>query len=329
MTGSGAGQGERPPPPDGYGRSAGTRTRWWVPLAKLVLTVAVTWLILRGAGIGLAEAREADWTLVRLRAVPVALSVALLALTFPIAAALWSRILAMFGERRVGVMEGASILVVANLGRYVPGKIAQLAGVAVLARRRGMSGIRATTAAVTAQIINLLAAAAVGGWVALQSGEMAGGLSLVAGLGMVAGLFAFLYFGGVGALLRWALRRSGHTGDLPQPDGRRLLALLPGFLLNWVVYGVAFVLLARGLGVELDFLVGTAAFAAAYFAGYVALFAPGGIGIREGALAAFVAPALGAETGLVLAILQRVWITAVELVAAVAGALVLRRPVAP
>lgn len=328
MTGPDAGKGGQGSASDGESRTPAARKRWWVPLVKLVLTVSLTWLILRGAGITLAEAWAVDWTLVRPRALPIALSVALLALTFFVAAALWSRILVSFGERRVGLAEGAAILVVANLGRYVPGKIAQLAGVAVLARRRGMSGVRATAAAVTAQIINLLAAAAVAGWVAVQSVGTAQGRNMVAGLAIVAGLAAFLHFGGAGVLLRWALRRSGHDEDLPYPDGRRLLILLPGYLFNWVVYGIAFVLLGRGLGMELGFLAGITAFAAAYFAGYVALFAPAGIGIRESTLAAFVAPVLGTEAGWVLAALQRVWITAVELLGAAAGALALRRPVA-
>ncbi|MYJ17677.1 MAG: hypothetical protein F4106_06470 [Gemmatimonadetes bacterium] len=157
---------------------------------------------------------------------------------------------------------------------------------------------------------------------AVQSVGTAQGRNMVAGLVIVVGLAAFLHFGGAGVLLRWALRRSGHDEDLPHPDGRRLLILLPGYLFNWVAYGIAFVLLGRGLGMELGF-------AAAYFAGYVALFAPAGIGIRESTLAAFVAPVLGTEAGWVLAALQRVWITAVELLGAAAGALVLRRPVAP
>ena len=329
MTGPDTGKGRQAPAPDGESRIPPARKRWWLPFVKLVLTVGVTWLILRGAGITLAEAWAVDWTLVRLQAVPIALSVALLAFTFMVAAALWSRILVTFGERRIGLAEGAAILVVANLGRYVPGKIAQLAGVAVLAHRRGISAVRATAAAVTAQIINLLAAAAVGGWVAVQSVETTQGRGLVVGLAIVAGLAAFLHFGGVGVLLRWALKRSGHDEDLPHPDGRRLLMLLPGYLLNWIVYGVAFVLLGRGLGMELGFLAGITAFAAAYFAGYVALFAPAGIGVRESTLAAFVAPVLGTEAGWALAALQRVWITAVELVGAAAGALVLRRSVAP
>ena len=327
MTGPDAGKGGRAPAPDAESRTPETRKRWWVPLVKLVLTVAVTWLILRGAGIRLGEAWTVDWTLVAPSAPLLALSVFLLLVTFGITSVLWSRILEELGERGIGAVEGAAILLIANLGRYVPGKIVQLAGVAVLARRRGLSGVRATAAAITAQMINLLGAAAVGGWVALWSTDLSGGRSLLVGLAIVAGLAAFLYFGGVGVLVRWVLRRGKPTGELPRPDGRRLLFLLPGYIVNWAVFGAAFVCLGRGLGLELGFWAGTTAFAAAYFVGYVFLFAPAGIGIRESAMVVLLTPVLGADPSLVLAALQRVWITAVELIGAAAGAFVLRGPI--
>ena len=306
--------------------AAAARKRWWVPLVKLVLTVGVTWLILWGAGIRLAEVGTVNWTLVRLDVPYLVLSVALLFVTFGIAAVLWSRNLVEFGERRVGVVEGAAILLIANLGRYVPGKILALAGVAVLARRRGMSGVRATGAAVTAQMVNLLGAAAVGGWVVLWWAEASEVWLVAGGLAIVAGLVGFLYLGGAGALLRWALRRSGHVGELPDASGRSLLRLLPGYILNWVVHGAAFVCLSRGLGLDTGFGIGITAFPAAYFVGYIIMIAPGGIGIREGALTALLAPKiLGSEAALILSALQRVWITAAELLGAAVGAFVLRR----
>ena len=313
-------------PGEGVKGVPATRTRWWVPLVKLVLTVAVTWLILRGAGVRLAEVGTVDWALVQLDVPFLVLSVALLFVTFGLAAALWSRNLVEFGERGVGVAEGAAILLVANLGRYVPGKVLALAGVAVLARRRGMSGVRATAAAVTAQMVNLLGAAAVGGWVVVWSAGFSEAWQVAAGIAIVAGLVGFLYFAGAGALLRWVLQRSGHTGDLPDPSGRSLLRLLPGYIVNWLVHGAAFVCLSRGLGLDVGFGVGTTAFAAAYFAGYVAMFAPAGFGIRESLLVGLFTPILGLETSVILAALQRVWITAAELLGAAAGAFMLRRP---
>jgi len=319
-------------PETGAGREKGGAAaprRWWVAPAKLVLTLGVTWLILRVAGIGLAELGAVDWTLVRSRPLLLVFSVALLFGTFLIAAALWWRILVVFGEAGIGVADAAAILLVANLGRYVPGKVLQLVGVAVLARRRGLSPVRATASAVTAQMLNLMGAAAVGGWVAVSGADPSGGPRVVLGLATLLALAAFLYFGGAGVLLDWILRRTGHGGDWPRLDGRRLLVLLPGYVLNWVAHGAAFVCLSRGLGLELGFWAGTAAFAAAYFVGYVMIFAPAGIGVREGAIVTFIAPILGGEAAVVLAALQRVWITAAELAGAAIGAFVLRSPVAP
>ena len=303
-----------------------TRKRWWVPLVKLLLTVGVTWLILRGAGIRLSEVWAVDWTLVRLDVPYLVLSVALLVMNFGIASVLWSRNLVAFGERAVGVGEGAAILLIANLGRYVPGKILALAGVAVIARRRGLSGVRATAAAITAQMLNLLAAAVVGAWVAVWSAGLSETWRIVAGVAIVAGLAAFLFLGGAGASLHWVLRRCGHDGELPDSGGRGLLRLLPGYVVFWLVVGGAFACLARGLGMDIGFGVGTTAFAAAYFAGYVFLFAPAGFGIREGSLIGLFTPVIGIEASVVLSALQRVWITAAEIVGAGVGAIVLRRP---
>lgn len=316
-------------PVEGGKRDPGGRKRWWVAPLKLALTIGVTWLILRGAGVRLSEVGTVDWGLVRLNVPYLVLSVALLFVTFAVTAVLWSRNLVEFGERGVGVAEGAVILLIANLGRYVPGKILALAGVAVLARRRGISGVRATGAAVTAQMVNLLGAAAVGGWVVVWSAGLSEAWQIGVGVGMVAALAGFLYFGGAGALVRWVLRRSGHGEDLPDPSGRGLLRLLPGYVLNWLILGAAFVCLGRGLGMDIGFGMGITAFAAAYFAGYLAVFAPAGLGVRESSLVGLLTPILGLEASVILSGLQRVWITAAELVGAGAGAFVLRRPAMP
>ncbi len=316
-------------PTGGGQRDPAGRRRWWVAPVKLILTVGVTWLILRGAGVRLSEVGAVDWGMVRLNVPYLALSVALLFVTFGITAVLWSRNLVEFGERRVGVIEGAAVLLIANLGRYVPGKILALAGVAVLARRRGISGVRATAAAVTAQMVNLLGAAAVGGWVAVWSAGLSEAWQIAIGVGMVAALAGFLYFGGAGALVRWVLRRGGHGDDLPHPSGRSLLRLLPGYMINWLVLGAAFTCLGRGLGMNIGFGIGITAFAAAYFAGYLAFFTPAGLGVRESSLVGLLTPILGLEASVILSGLQRVWITAAELLGAGTGAFVLRRPVLP
>ena len=299
--------------------------RWWALPLKLVLAAAITWLILRGAGMTLAEAWAVDWSVLSLNVPFLALSLALLLLTFVIPAWLWSRVLVAFGESPVPVVQGTAMLLVANLGRYVPGKVVQVAGLAVLARRAGLSAVRATGAAIVAQILNLIGAAILGGWVAYGVDGSTGVGGLAVGLGAVLAMGAFLYFGGAEALLRWILRRVGHVGELPEAAGRDLLRWVPGYVLNWLVFGAAFACLGTGLGLPIPFGSATTAFAAAYFAGYISML-PAGIGVREGSLVFLLTPLLGPDGALVLAALQRVWTTTAELAAAVVGAWILRKP---
>jgi hypothetical protein len=60
------------------------------------------------------------------------------------------------------------------------------------------------------------------------------------------------------------------------------------------------------------------AFAAAYVLGYLALFAPAGLGVREGFLVAFLTPTLGAGGAALAAVTSRVWTTVVEVIPAAA-----------
>jgi hypothetical protein len=70
-------------------------------------------------------------------------------------------------------------------------------------------------------------------------------------------------------------------------------------------------------GMALDPLLGLSVFPAAYLLGYLALFAPAGVGVREGFLIAFLHPILG-PVGAFLAVAARLWTTLVELVPALA-----------
>jgi hypothetical protein len=63
-------------------------------------------------------------------------------------------------------------------------------------------------------------------------------------------------------------------------------------------------------------LLAAGTFVGSYVAGLVAVFAPGGIIVREAALVAVLSPAIGGETALLLAVASRLWLVALELVTA-------------
>ncbi len=300
-------------------------------LLKLVGTGAITWLILRGiVGVSLADVGAVEWRGVVDTDIPLlALSVALLLVAFSLGAWFWSRLLVDFGGPAIPLPTVASMVFVSNMGRYVPGKILHLAGLVLLVRRRGISGTLAVGSAVAGQILHLLGAAFVGGWTASRLARVPPGWSIAAGVALFLGLAAFVRFGGLQSILAWTLRRRGEPGEPTSPEGKRLLRWLSAYTSNWFVYGLAFFFLGRGLGMEVPFSTAVTAFAGAYFLGYISIFAPAGAGVREASLAAFLVPTLGMEGSVVLAVAQRIWITAVELAGAAAGVILLRKPRLP
>jgi uncharacterized membrane protein YbhN (UPF0104 family) len=98
-------------------------------------------------------------------------------------------------------------------------------------------------------------------------------------------------------------------------------------LTSWIAYGMAFWMLAKGIFGDTDLSVfqATGVFAAGYIVGLLALFAPGGVGVRELVFVALLAPVLGSGGALALSIAARLLLTATEAIAALGVLFVDRR----
>jgi hypothetical protein len=212
------------------------------------------------------------------------------------------------------------------LAKYIPGGIWAPAARVVAARRAGVTD----AALVTSSML-------------LEAGisAVAGVIVFVVSLPFVdnvdAPLVPLVVFGGVLAILVQprvfrpvagkVLRRLGYKKELPNLRGRTLTALLVFYAGTWVLGGFALWLLLRAVGAHPEpativYLGGTAAVGA--IVAVVFVFAPSGIGVREasmyGLLLAIATPgqALGAVA------LNRLALTAVELILLVVGGLLLR-----
>ncbi len=131
-------------------------------LTQLGATVLVTWFIVDRVGLSLASLRTLDPARWVPSALPFGLASLALLCGYGISAALWGRIVADLGGPRLPAADAVRVFMVANLGRYVPGKVWQIAGLAALARGRGVPATTATAAAVLGQGLALVAAALVG-----------------------------------------------------------------------------------------------------------------------------------------------------------------------
>ncbi len=292
---------------------------------RLALTLVVTYFIFRSLSVSWAELAKTDLGRWRPRILPLTASLVLLLIVFAYLVALWGRMVASLGGPALRLGVAIRVFFLANLGRYIPGKVWQLAGLAYLAGKSGVSFPVASSSAVLSQIYSLGAAAVVAALGLLLAGSAmlpAGAVPFAVALAAV--VIAMTTVPPVLRLLLRLIFRLGRRGEVaPDVDkwfGPRWLFLyLPG----WIGYGLAFLLLCWSFPnlPPVAPLAAIGSFAGAYFLGYAAVFAPAGVGVREGALAFLLAPAMGAAEATVLAVIARVWMTMAELVpAAWAGA---------
>jgi hypothetical protein len=205
-----------------------------------------------------------------------------------------------------------------QLGKYLPGSVWQYAGRVGLARSRDVPVQRALTS-IMAEVAYSAVAAAVAS--SLVLGPVAGGGVLVGLAALLASAIVFRPF--VASLV----------GRLPFRGGTRidrtsLLAALRSapvavglYLVVWAIYGVAFWTTGRALfavpASDLARYIGV--FALGWLAGLVAVFAPGGIGVREAVIVALLRSRLGEADAIVLAATSRIVLTAIDLVAGAAA----------
>jgi uncharacterized membrane protein YbhN (UPF0104 family) len=225
----------------------------------------------------------------------------------------WRRILGTLGGR-LGALDAHRVWYIGNLGRYVPGKVLQLAGTAYLARAKGVSPVLSVSASLIAQAFLLAAGLIVA--VATLPG-LGGGAALLrrpAGLGLAACLLLLVVTPALDAAYRLALRlvrRSEYYRTLPATEK---LWLLLADLFAWLVLGLGFWLFVRSVApIEGALVPFVGICAAGYLGGYLAVFVPGGLGVREGLYAFLLGAYVPSSVAVAIAILARLWLTACEL----------------
>lgn len=246
---------------------------------------------------------------------------------------IWGWRAVLHGWRQyIRAVDAARIWCLSSLGKYIPGKVWSIAGMAAMAEKQGVSGVAAIGSAVIMQLVSL----ATGAVVALM---FTGTVVLDRVLAPYTPYGSLLAFAGAATAMLCSValtlpsltRRLGHLIGKPdsvQPvePGALAGALFVNFL-AWGGYGLAFQLLLMGTipSLELTWSMATGAFAASYVIGYLALVVPGGIGVREGILVLLLQGTLGLGPTIALAAASRITLTINEIGAAVPF-LLMRRP---
>ena len=283
------------------------RWRW---AGQLVLAGLLVWFVGRALADQWEAIRAAELR-VTLNAPWLALSLGLACVTFALQIESWRQALRGWGQH-LRWRDLAETWFIANLGRYIPGKVWSVAGLVVLAARQGVEGWAATAGAVVMQAVGLGSALAV---VAATLPGAASGVRVGLGALVAVGTVLLVAWPPAVDRVRRLIPRMGGLRPLPGPALAGCTAIT---LAAWMAYGLSFWALSRGIGQPAVLSPGVAigGFALAYTVGLLAVFAPGGAVVREGVLVALLAPILGAGAALTLSLASRLVLTVAELGAA-------------
>jgi glycosyltransferase 2 family protein len=288
-----------------------TRKQIWLAVQYVFFTVAIVYFALKIRSewadlLKLPDTLHPNWWMVLGSTGWVAASYIVLIET-------WRQIVVAWGGQ-LSWPAAARIWFISNLGRYVPGKVWQIGAMGALAQEAGVSSVAAVGSALVVNLVNLLAGVLV---VVVAGSRLLVGYGTALYVALV--LFCLLVLGSpwlLPPLARLANRVTGRNIPIPAIPPLAIIFAVAGCSLAWNLYGIAFhdltVAIFGGAAGRPSYY--TAVFTLSYLAGYLTLFAPGGIGVRESMLVTLLAAA-GLETGAqatALAIASRRWLTVVE-----------------
>lgn len=235
----------------------------------------------------------------------------------------WRRVLADLGSP-LSPANAASVFMVGQLGKYVPGSLWSVLVAAEVARRLGVPRQRTAVVGLITLAMALLTGIGLG-VPALPAMADLGERTMLILLGVSAVvMMVVLYPAVLNRLIDTGLRMI-RRGPLTHPlSGPAIFQMALWFLLSWVATGVAMWVLARELvepGGDTAYLalVCITGFPLATSLGMLSVFIPAGAGVREGLLVVLLVGLLTAPAAAAVAILVRFLTVVTDVVWALAG----------
>lgn len=313
------------------------KTKTW----KKVLRWAVQIVVIGAIGYFLVMTVVKNWN--EVKAFPwhfnpwlLALSLLALAGSLFFMIFLWQSLLVRLGSK-IPLGPAFRIFSLSSLGRYLPGKVWQVVGMVYLGKKDGVRAESGVWAALLAQILAILSGFLVT-FIALfvEQERMLRPLLEKIGMGPISLWWMLLPVAAALVLihpriLEWAtnlllkiMKRQPIKFNLTYP-GLLLFFLL--YVVSWFFYGTALYLFidsVHPLPVS-DWIVVTGSFAAADVLGVLAIFVPGGLGVREGVLTLFLTSLVSSGVAVALSFGQRLWFTVIELTFVLIALILTRR----
>lgn len=217
---------------------------------------------------------------------------------------IWRKLIAAFGHYNVTHAAAFKISYLANLGRYIPGRIWQVFGMIYLARKVKIQEGEAVASWALTQMFAIPAAFLVAALCVWLHPEM---LDVVITQNLQGPLYAAIILLALTCVLivaapakmlkayNWFLKLVRRQPVRMHLSPSTAAQIFFGYALGWAIFGLAFWLFLFSITGKSDLpvSVGVGVFTLAYQIGYLAFFTPGGLGVRELVMTTTLIPFLG------------------------------------
>jgi uncharacterized membrane protein YbhN (UPF0104 family) len=232
---------------------------------------------------------------------------------------IWQRMLSHTGSR-VSYLKLFKVWFFANLGKYLPGKVWQFMGMIYMLEKQGVPKQSSLSTGVLAQAFSVMSGLLVSViflGASLYSQFFSKEPALLA-VGIVLGL-AILVIGCYPKALEKTInlglrivKRQEIALDIRAKD---VIIYISLYSASWLLYGLAFLIFVKSMAPASFNMYPTltGAFAFSLNVGFLAVFTPGGIGVREGVLVLLLSSLFPLPISTLISLLSRLWMTAGEL----------------
>lgn len=251
----------------------------------------------------------------------------------------WQTLYCSASQREKSLQASWTLCQLAQLGKYLPGKVGQFMGLIALSRTLGLSQTEVVVSTLQALAIQCALGFCIGVPVMLSPSArhflhnwgdifrrnvliFVGLAIVIVGLGCV-----FLISFSKGMFVKKMENFPKSVRALFSVSGA--LRLFAVYILLWVYFGIAFLLFVKSLTPAIQLrhlLMVIGIYPLAWSIGFLSVVTPGGLGVREGVLSVLLTLCLPPANATLIALLSRVWVMCAEIVlASIAGCLYYRR----
>ncbi len=291
----------------------------WKKAAKVLLIGVLLFFLGLNIYRGWRDASRFQWDV---RPWPLVVSFTLALAFWLVTGLAWNLLVRCLGGG-LALPKGMKVYFLSNLGRYVPGKVWYAVGRAYLGQQEGGSVGVISTSVLMELVLSLTSSALVSTLALPLLSPLLGEKGLCLGIAVLALGLAILHPVLMKPLLALVERSlPGPKREIAPPLRYSvMLGLLVGYLVIWNLVGAAFfVLLNAVYPLPLAwFPTVVAIYAVSWIAGFLAPFAPSGLGVREGAMILVLGQYLPVPAVTAAAILFRLWLILAELLWAAAA----------